>query len=181
MKKVKILLFLWSFIVLIACKNDDNSPVNPVDALPPATQIGAQTFGCLVDGKPFFPDRFGSGTPSAFYQNINGFFTLGISATRRAADPWITVGLGAQDIESLTTKDYVLGTENSGFFAGYYLLDAGLELRVWTLDSEPGKLTITRFDEQQFIISGTFEFTVLDNDGKEIKITDGRFDLNYTN
>ena len=45
----------------------------------------------------------------------------------------------------------------------------------------PGVITITNFDPEIFIISGTFEFTVLDNDDNEIKITDGRFDLKYTN
>ena len=44
-----------------------------------------------------------------------------------------------------------------------------------------GTLTITRFDDQEHIISGTFEFTVQGNNGELIKITDGRFDLNYSN
>ncbi len=40
---------------------------------------------------------------------------------------------------------------------------------------------ITNFDPENYILSGTFEFTVLDEDGNEIEITDGRFDVKYTN
>ncbi len=174
---------LISLLILFntSCKDDDNAPENPVDALPPATQIGAHTFGCLVDGKPFFPDKFGNGTPSAFYQFVRGKHTSVIRGGRRNESPSLSIGIQALDVDPITTREYVLGTENSGFFSGFFLLDGGLELRAWTLDSKPGRLTITRFDEQEFIISGTFEFTVLDNDGKEIKITDGRFDVKYTN
>lgn len=36
-------------------------------------------------------------------------------------------------------------------------------------------------DEEAGIISGTFEFSVFNDDGSQIKITDGRFDMKYTN
>jgi len=60
-------------------------------------------------------------------------------------------------------------------------LDGGI-----VLDTSTGKngfctLTITRFDDQEQIISGTFIFTVQGNNGELIKITDGRLDLNYSN
>lgn len=54
-------------MLLAACNNDDDALTkNPSDELPPATQTGEQTFGCLTDGKPFFPGRFGGNRPSAF-------------------------------------------------------------------------------------------------------------------
>lgn len=61
------------------------------------------------------------------------------------------------------------------------LFGGGVILEGISNEIKPGTLTITRFDNKEFIISGTFEFNVLDTNGKEIKITDGRFDLNYTN
>ena len=45
-----------------------------------------------------------------------------------------------------------------------------------------GKIHFTRFDTQNFIISGTFEFEAQDIFSEEtVSITNGRFDLNFTN
>ncbi len=174
---------LISMLILLnaSCKNDDNSPVNPVDSLPPATQIGAQTFGCLIDGKPFIPSRFGQNVFNTFLQNIDGeyFFSM------NAPSPDTSISIGADRVENLQKMEYKLVSPKSGSFSGG--LRIGLitvpetYLGVSTDDSRPGILTITKHDTQNFILSGTFEFTVLDNDGKEIKITDGRFDVRYTN
>ncbi|KAA1241562.1 hypothetical protein [Aquimarina sp. RZ0] len=54
-------------------------------------------------------------------------------------------------------------------------------IRATTLEANLGTHIIAKFDQENGIIAGTFEFTVLDTDGNEIKITDGRFDLLYTN
>ena len=70
---------------------------------------------------------------------------------------------------------------NLEIFFGEYFLGGGIVFMGSTSIDFPGVITITNFDPENFIISGTFEFTVLDNDDNEIKITDGRFDLKYTN
>lgn len=44
------------------CKNDP-TPRDPADQLPPATQTGANTFGCLVNGQPYTPSGSNS-TPT---------------------------------------------------------------------------------------------------------------------
>ncbi|TMU50428.1 hypothetical protein [Flagellimonas algicola] len=178
MKNLLVLVFLAT---LTACNNDDNgTPDNPADALPPATQTGEQTFGCLIDGEPFFPES-GSNRPSAFYQFVRGAYTLGISAGRNdgGGENFVSIGLGALDIEGLEVTTYLLISEGLGNFSGRYNLGGGIVLRARTTYENPGTLTITNFTDE--IISGTFEFTVIDNDGTEIRITDGRFDLKYTN
>lgn len=152
-----------------------------MDALPPATQTGEQTFGCLIDGRPFFPDKFGGGRPTAFYQISEGGYTSVIRASRRNDEPLKSISIGALDIESFSETTYQLKSEVSGNLYGLYLLDGGIVLDSQTTDLSPGRLTITRFDDQEHIISGTFEFTVQGNNGELIKITDGRFDLNYSN
>ncbi|MEL6916782.1 MAG: hypothetical protein AAFO99_03530 [Bacteroidota bacterium] len=179
---MKLFLFLILFLVLPACTNDDDGmPQNPADALPPATRTGAQTFGCLINGEPFFPGSSGGDRPSAFYQFVRGAYTLGINASRDeggGAD-FVSIGLVALDIDGLEETTYPLISEQSGNFSGIYLLGGGIVLDTGTTEENPGTLTITHFTED--IISGTFEFTVLDNQGNEIQITDGRFDLLYTN
>lgn len=174
-------LLLCLLILGFSCNNDDNTPENPVDALPPATQTGEQTFGCLIDGKPFFPDKFGGGRPTAFYQISEGGYTSVIRASRRNDEPSKSISIGALDIEGFSETTYQLKSEVSGNLYGLYLLDGGIVLDSPTTDLSPGTLTITRFDDQEHIISGTFEFTVQGNNGEQIKITEGRFDLNYSN
>lgn len=175
-------MFLWCFSIGIACKNDDNSPVNPVDALPPATQIGAQTFGCLVDGKVFLPKSFGHNRLNAFYQNSNDSFTLSISSesSENNTNRYFII-IGGAKVQNLEEKSYELGDDIDGKYTALFTRGSINDQTLSTTDMNPGKLNITFFDPTNFIVSGTFEFTVLDNDGKEIKITDGRFDLNYTN
>lgn len=47
------ILLLLSLLGLGGCNDDDNNtPTNPVDLLPPATQTGANTFGYLINGEP---------------------------------------------------------------------------------------------------------------------------------
>ncbi len=179
--KIMHILTLSLILLVSSCNNDDAATENPADALPPATQTGEQTFGCLIDGKPFFPGRFGGDRPSAFYQFVRGAYTLGISASRDEGGGanFVSIGLEALDIQGLEENTYQLRSEQSGNFSGRYLLGGGIILRSFTSDEIPGKLTITNFTDE--IVSGTFEFTVLDNDGNEIQITNGRFDLRYTN
>ena len=50
-----LLLLFTSFLFLAAActKADDDTLTTPLDELPPATQVGANTFGCLIDGVAF--------------------------------------------------------------------------------------------------------------------------------
>ena len=179
---MKNLLFLFTILLTLSCcKNDDDNPTNPIDKLPPATQTGEQTFGCLINGEAFLPDNFGSGRPNAFYQFVGGKYTLGISASNGRGNELKSVSIGAIDVEAITEIMYSLIEEDSGNYFGRYNIGGGLVLRKTTSTSSPGTLSITNFDPVNFIISGTFEFTVLDDDDNEIKITEGRFDLKYTN
>ena len=178
----KLLLLLTITVTLSCCnKNDDDQPINPIDQLPPATQTGEQTFGCLINGEAFVPPSFGSNSPSAFYQFVDGAYTLGISASKGGGNELESILLGALDVSNIVEANYLLKSEQSGNFLGKYLIGGGIISNSVTTDEIPGELVITKFDSENFIISGTFEFTVLDNDGQEIHITDGRFDMNYTN
>lgn len=50
--KTKILLF-FTILSLMGCSSDDTT--TPQQKLPPATTTGANTFGCLIDGKILLP------------------------------------------------------------------------------------------------------------------------------
>ena len=54
MKRILFVLALLPVLLAAACtKADDDTLTTPLDELPPATQVGANTFGCLIDGVPF--------------------------------------------------------------------------------------------------------------------------------
>lgn len=178
--KILHLILILGLALNTSCNNDDDQVQNPIDRLPPATQTGEHTFGCLINGEAFIPDNFGRGRPNAFYQFVDGAYTLGISASN-GSDKLTTVSFVGLDVNQVNVGNYILQNEDSRNFFGKYLIGGGLILRSTTSNERPGKLSITNFDPENFIISGTFEFTVFDNEGNEIKITDGRFDMLYTN
>ncbi|APY08765.1 hypothetical protein BWZ20_10815 [Winogradskyella sp. J14-2] len=46
-------------------------------------------------------------------------------------------------------------------------------------DTYQGSMIITYFDDINYIISGTFEFSTVTDDCEIINITEGRFDVQY--
>jgi hypothetical protein len=89
MKQVKLLLLIIACAnIFAACKKDKNTtPIEPTptrDQLPAITQTGANTFGCLVNGKVYIPKGYsgnGSPNPKITYDiNLNGRPYLGIIA-----------------------------------------------------------------------------------------------------
>lgn len=177
--KTIALLFFCATMLATSCKKGDDEPENPIDALPPETQIGAQTFGCLVDGKAFLPKSFGQNILNAFNQSIGGKFTLVISASNNENTDINIQGLNLDSVEEGT---YALTNQGDGNYNIIHIIVSEENRFILeTKNGNPGQLIITRHDKQNFILSGTFEYSLIDNNGKEIKVTDGRFDVNYTN
>ena len=67
-----LLLLFTALIILNGCSNDDDNA-----SLPPETQTGANTVGCLVNGKVFLPHAEGlNPSVNCFYQFVDGEFFL---------------------------------------------------------------------------------------------------------
>ncbi|WP_435138435.1 DUF6252 family protein [Formosa sp. A9] len=179
----KLLLILTVLTTLYSCSEDDDQPTNPIDQLPPVTQTGEQTFGCLINGEPFVPPVFGRNAPKAFYQLVDGAYFLGISASINSS-PLKSLGIGADAISIKENMSYTFTQEdkdNPAFYARY-LLGGGINAEYTTTIVHSGIINISKFDEDNFIISGTFEFEAEEiNTGEIIQVSEGRFDLNYTN
>jgi hypothetical protein len=167
MKKVLITLYI---LALSGCSKEE-APKDPVDSLPPITQTGENTFACLINGKPFFS----SYRRRAIYSGTS----MTISGSRRDDIGLRSVSLQAFDVELIGEGTYLLQSKKGGNFTGIYLVDGGLTIDTSTKDDFPGILIITRLDLDEFIISGTFKFTVEDDSGNLYEITDGRFDLKF--
>jgi hypothetical protein len=172
MKKLTLLIFS---ILLLGCDKDDK-PSNPIDQLPPATQIGAGTFGCLVNGVPYVDN---SGFFNCFYQLVDGEYYFGIRGRTDSFIDQIVIGSEKKNIE--TNVGLILESRSHGNFWANVSFACSTCLNAKTTDMIPGKIVFTNLNFQSYIVSGTFEFTVTDpNTGNIYEITEGRFDSHFT-
>lgn len=171
-------VLLLAFALLGAgCKKESIT----ADDLPPITQTGANTFGCLINGKAFITDAY-AGTSSALAVEFDkGELRLQIHASNKKLTPLPVITIAAEGIEissGITYKLYTQSTLNAAS-ASYFTLRQGNSKQYDISASSPGILKITKFDATQKIISGTFAFDAVTEDGKKAAITEGRFDLKY--
>jgi hypothetical protein len=172
MLPVTSLLLLLSVVAsLESCDlfEKGQKPRTELEKLPPETQEGKNTFGCLVDGKAWVIKT--SIDAQAFYQE--GVFSMSAEVISSGIDPGIGFVLLESDLQEIS---YSL-TFPSERFAQF---DDAIINCVFQTFNNSGTLTIKKLDKLNFIISGTFEFDAYSSDcDKIVKITHGRFDLNY--
>ncbi|MFK5959186.1 MAG: hypothetical protein QM495_10015 [Lutibacter sp.] len=160
------ILKLFIIMMMISCSNDDNSSQNPIDQLPPETQTGANTFGFLINGEPI--NITNTSNQTAIYQG--GFIQFGAGGVYMVVvDPFTT---------NTPYKFMDIGAGNSRaeykekiFENVFCIYDES--------DTYEGYVTFTKIDKVNYIISGTFEFSTVTDGCEDIKITNGRFDLEY--
>ncbi len=167
------LLALATLLGLSQCKKHDP---DPLEQLPPATQTGANTFGCLVNGKPWTPQGYnGSSNYSVYYDPSYRKGTLNISTYRYAnndANSKQLITIYSDSLRSTGVYPLTRDKHQEAFFqdrASRCEFSGGAYYR-------QGALTITRLDLQAGIISGTFAFTLYQPGCDTIRITQGRFD-----
>jgi len=182
-----ILLILLSFTLLSSsCKKHVIQPVNQLSLLPPATQTGANTFGCLVNGQAFVPKNrsiLQGPILQCNYIYTTGGYHLTVAGGNKNSDGSITdIVVGTDSLavaqgETLTFKTFVTGNAQASYTLFYY---TGGENDYETNNTVYGQLTITKLDPVKQIVSGTFYFNAVNSAGDTVKITDGRFDMPYT-
>ncbi|HAX14175.1 MAG: hypothetical protein CMF37_13210 [Leeuwenhoekiella sp.] len=163
---------------LFACNNDDNSNSNPLSHLPPATETGENTFGCLLDGEPFIP-KGGVNPLDCVYQLVDGkrYFNLE-AAMNDASFNEIAISISTNAKQISENETYSLMSEfEVGGVSGKYIFNGDI---FDTDNQNSGKLTITKLDLDAQIVSGTFFFDVIDQNGELREIRDGRFDMRFT-
>ncbi|TGE21263.1 hypothetical protein E5K00_13290 [Hymenobacter aquaticus] len=158
------------------CKQDDPSPESQ---LPPATQTGANTFGCLVNGQVYLPSgNNGTANYAVLYDpGFQGGSLDIIVYSYSAGNNAQYLSFGGNQVASSTT--FPFGTVSNS--AARYS-DAGRKNGCTRYASDDGvtsckgQFTITRLDLTAGIISGTFAFTLAQPGCDTIKVTQGRFD-----
>ena len=181
MKTIFISLSLISFLFLASsCPKNDGGPNNSNQQLPAATQTGANTLGCDVNGQVWLPNR--NNGPSLQVQYYKGLFLL--SAANQKSNQSISwayksiFGVGTYYFKSAPGG----GEPGAGFSNG----TSNCTFESDNRDSLNTYVTITKLDSVKKIISGTFNLiyspSINETYGNcdTLKITNGRFDAIYT-
>ena len=181
----KIILILFSFLLVSCSKDNPFETPTTQDQLPPATTVGANTVGCLVNGEVLLPKGgrpFGPPILTCYYQYLNGSYEFGLGYTNNQQNNIIRgVYLFTNKLQFVQGQTYTLSLDqqNNSAYA-QYSPDTFLE-GFATNSQNVGQIKITKLDETNAIISGTFWFNaVKTTTGEIIHITEGRFDLEYT-
>ncbi|MBX7205961.1 MAG: hypothetical protein K1X81_11105 [Bacteroidia bacterium] len=168
-----IVLFCCISLLYAGCKKEDE-----IDKLPPTTASGLGTFGCLINGKAWPNGVQGEHILDAFYYQGKFWVTYVIRdpnsllnietctmQTREITKP----GIYFLSFKDISINDFTVNH-------GAYTYASGLPLNL----NNYAYMNISRFDTVNYIISGTFSFSLYDLTGThQIKIDKGRFDVNY--
>ena len=177
MKFVLVFSLLIGFLV--------NSCVKEITELPPATQTGANTFGCKVDGAFWVPSGFGIiPTASKLEARMLPDNTLIINARNFSKSPTETEF--EIQIRNVTAPGEYLLNRNTGYPPtgvnyAYYVRRKFNPLNEWITNTRnTGKVIITKAESgSNEIVSGTFEFNAISiyDSINVVHITEGRFDV----
>lgn len=181
MKKITSLYCIFLLVILVSCRKEDNY------SLPPETQIGAGTFGCKINGKVWVPtgSDYNSGTNinakySYTYPSAIGY-TLIISAHDYKGKPRSFFNIGMDSMKLSNGILIKLNNRRGMGGATYAILDENGNYVTYNVsDILFGEMYITKIDEENQILSGSFWFEADNRFGQKIQITEGRFDLKYT-
>jgi len=183
------LLLLAALLGLSQCKKKDADPAKPEDQLPPATQTGAGTFGCLLNGQPWTPKGF-NGYPNLLvtYDPTYHGGSLSITAYRYPTNAKQAqyIKFGGDQISKPGT--YIIATTsnpsppstNGVLFAdGNIASPCNMYQAGIGATQTAGQFTITRLDPTTRVVSGTFSFSLSQAGCTAIQLTEGRFDSQF--
>jgi len=200
MKNTFLLLFVTFFFFGIGgCSKDDPIIDDPLAKLPPETQTGANTFGCIINNQVFYPR---DGTSTLFNPGGKGLKFWGDPSdptgngnyneieirNLQDAKPANTMLIHLQGLDQIRIGEYVWHESNfqssiDGLMQNYvYAKIYNPSVNSWQYYGSyenSGKVTITKYANNNTIVSGNFSGKLrLYNGTEEIDILNGRFDVN---
>jgi hypothetical protein len=184
-------------VFLTSCsKQDDPIPTDPLAKLPPETQVGANTFGCVINGQVFYPR---DGTSTLFNPGTKGLKFWGDPSGNRLFNefevsnnqdgkPCLKMIIHLQNLHQIQLGEYICHPSNfqnsiDGLMQNYVFAQiydiASNTWKYYGSYENSGKVTITRYALDNTVISGNFSGKLrLLNGIDEIDISLGRFDIN---
>jgi hypothetical protein len=157
-----------------------------IDSLPEPSQNGANTFGLKLNGEYWIPQTFAGINAPILNAQVSGagLNDLLIDAQNFAMEPKESqfrlyvkniTGTGTYPLNE-TTAIY----PNASASYAYYVKRKITPTNEWITSAQhTGSVAITKWDLQNSIVSGTFQFTAgsIDNSTEPITVTEGRFDI----
>jgi hypothetical protein len=175
------MLLLLTLMTLTYCRKDDPPQDCPPD-LPCATQTGANTFGCYIDGVPWVakvePDVLDpSAHPLEVSYDETGYGGFSNNRVKIQAHyyevgkiDFFSIWLRpVKDIGVFKFEGFPSDDISFRFSSKFHYIDTTFNHRFY----------FSKLDTLNRILSGTFNFTVVGTNDT-IKITDGRFDVKYS-
>ena len=177
---VPVLLFatiLFGQALFFGCKKET--------PLPQATQSGANTLGCKINGKAWIAEDNNEPFNRTFgvQGGYQGSIVAGIRncvwiEARRNDRSLLHLYIRQVDKPGVYPLNLSTGTRPGALVPYNYGLYFASPNRFMTDPGHTGQVTITRADTIRGIVSGTFEFSGYDSKNKQtITITEGRFDV----
>jgi len=175
-----------ALLLIISCSNDDNK-------LTEINNDGTGGVSCKINGHILKPRVLALGLQSTYFKiRHNGettFFVVGFLNIDPVSERYRSVRIQVYDVEyqnpitfeklSLLGNVYQLGDygnpSDNGQFKTYGKYEDDEKL-FSTTEIINGEITITHHDIKNFVISGTFWFDAINENGEIIEIREGRFD-----
>jgi len=193
--------FFFLFLILMSCSKSDPIIEDPLAKLPPETQTGANTFGCIINNQVFYPR---DGTSTFLSSGGKGLIFWGDPSdpsgmgnyeeieirNLQDAKPANSMIIHLQSLDQIKTSEYIWHESNfqssiDGLMQNYvYAKIYDVSVNGWKYYGSyenSGKVTITKYDFTNRIVSGTFSGKLkLMNSTTEIEILNGRFDIKWS-
>lgn len=193
---MKRTILILAIIFCTACTKEDDSPLNK---LPAETQIGANTFGCLINGKLLIP-RDGNGTFGASDNAVtlwgdptdNDNYTE-IDVRDFKSERTAKIIIHIQNLKNVKEGTYTIDESNGmssidGLMHNYIycrVFDNKInQYRYYDSYESSGILNVTKYDingdnGKKYIFSGTFSCKLISSNLPKdtIEIKNGRFDF----
>ncbi len=153
---------LFVLFLITSC----GSLINPEPELPPITMEGKNTFGCLVNGEVWLPK--GDLNNPSLIADLSSNSEFYIQANNEVENESIQI-LITDCCNKNVEINFDANPNSSAAYLGKCTLDT---------DTSAGYFEISEYSPRDFILAGTFEFTIED-ECDTIRVTEGRFDVRY--
>jgi hypothetical protein len=191
-----LLLFLATF-TLSCCSKDDNTKQ---DQLPPITTTGANTAGCIINGKVILPKngfdnlsgntsyglRTGAGInfhPPIIGDDYKFFEIMNLKDSGKSYSIYIHIndmstGVGNYTVGQSNNQYFIDGPNNPQIIVRETINN--ISGKTFISGANSGTIIISKFDYLNGLYAGTFscELYDIENPTQIIQVTDGRFDIN---
>lgn len=181
-----MLVYFLVAMSFVHCTKPTIHDLHPIVLFTPESR---EFFGCRINGKSYSPkaaDSASLGSCSyniAYAGNSGGVFNIN-GDHHESACRFFSLGITLDSIALENGKTFRLGSpgpkKNYGWYA-FYTACSQQMVKIYTSDELEGEVTITRFDPDKRIVTGTFDFRLKDANGNLYRVSDGIFDRHFKN